>query len=269
MLGVTLSLCLAAGSAGIQLASPGLQSVHLKADDVAFYSDHLAQQLTLRGVPVVTQAEIATLMGLERQRELLGCSDASSSCLAELANALGADGIVTGSIGKFSGRIQINVKIIRMRDARTVALYSAQADTSDEVITLLTAGAEQMAPIIKEAFGIKATSSSAGFHVWPAVLPAAVGIVGVGVGAGLLIAAGGNDTRLRTAGVSAEPLTLQQANAMVAQEKAFQAAGAIAMSVGAAALVTAVIVGIVSNQEPPAVTVAPTLGGLSIAGHFP
>ncbi len=76
MLGLTLSLCLAAGQAGIQLASPGLQSVHLKADDVAFYSDHLAQQLTLRGVPVVTSAEIATLMGLEhRDRRPVGASE--------------------------------------------------------------------------------------------------------------------------------------------------------------------------------------------------
>jgi hypothetical protein len=271
MMGVFVAAVLAAGQTGaIQLASPGLQSVHLKADEVAFYSDHLAQQLTLRGVPVVTQSEIVALLGLERQKQLLGCSDAATSCVAELANALGADGIVTGSIGKFGGQIQINVKIIRLRDARTVALFSSHVATTELVLPELTRGAEQMAPIIREAFGMKAVeaSSSGEFNIWPAILPAAVGVVGVGVGTGLFIAAASNDNRLRTAGVTSYVLTYDQATAMAAQEKTMQLAGIITMSVGAAALVTGVVLAIVTNQDAPSVAVTPTLGGAAIVGSF-
>jgi hypothetical protein len=40
-------------------------------------------------VRVTTQRDVAQIIGLERQKQLLGCSDQDSSCNAELAGALG------------------------------------------------------------------------------------------------------------------------------------------------------------------------------------
>jgi hypothetical protein len=37
------------------------------------------------------------LLGLERQKQMLGCAEDSSNCLAELAGALGARFVLNGS----------------------------------------------------------------------------------------------------------------------------------------------------------------------------
>ena len=47
-------------------------------------SDRFAVFLRKRGATVFSQKDIAAVLSLERQRQLLGCVDASSSCAAEL-----------------------------------------------------------------------------------------------------------------------------------------------------------------------------------------
>ena len=43
---------------------------------------------------VVGASDIATLIGLERQKQLQGCGEDSESCMAELGNALGVEGVL-------------------------------------------------------------------------------------------------------------------------------------------------------------------------------
>ncbi len=265
---LTITCLVAAQAPGVKLASPGLRGLNLPVEEVAFYSDHLAQQLTLAGVPVVTQEEIATLLGLERQRELAGCSDAQTSCLAEIANALGTDGIVSGSVGRLSGKVQINLKVLRMRDARLVAVFSSQVDSSAQVLSELTRAAHEMAPAIAEAFGL--TLRTAGFQPWPAVVPAAVGVVGLALGAGFLVAAGASDHQLRTAGVDGAPdLSLQQARDLVTTEKNQSLIGTVALALGGTALVAGAVVGWATQRSPSGVALVPMPGGLALAGSFP
>ena len=39
-------------------------------------------------IRVMTSGEVAQVIGLERQKQLLGCSETGASCMAELAGAL-------------------------------------------------------------------------------------------------------------------------------------------------------------------------------------
>src|SRR4051812_14698011 len=99
--------------ATVKLASPGLSYVNVDDKLGDFFNEYFAQQLVLQGgIRVTTKNEISSLLGFERQRQLLGCSDQSSSCLAELAGALGVDGIITGSIAKLSSGYAGNIKIV-------------------------------------------------------------------------------------------------------------------------------------------------------------
>src|SRR5689334_3557653 len=100
----------------VKLAAPGLTGLNTSEEEVAFYTEHLASQLTLRGLQVTTAKQISTLLGLEKQRELMGCKDAASSCMAELASALGVEGLVTGSVGKFETSYRINVSVVATSD---------------------------------------------------------------------------------------------------------------------------------------------------------
>src|SRR5262245_17099819 len=109
-------------AAPVKLASPGLTGLGLSRELASFYSAHLAQH----ELKVVTNTEMAQLLGLERQKQLLGCASDASSCMAELANALGVDGIITGSIGKLDEVFQINVKVVGAGNARQLAVFSAK-----------------------------------------------------------------------------------------------------------------------------------------------
>lgn len=78
-------------------------------DDTArLLGDALAGELRRRrGVSVLTQSDVAALLGLEKTRQMLGCSD--SGCMAEIGGALGADRVVHGSLGRVGGSLVVNL----------------------------------------------------------------------------------------------------------------------------------------------------------------
>ena len=87
----------------IRLAAPQLQCAAIDGAKAQFFSDYFAQELAATGLRVTTRAEILAVVGLERQKQLLGCSEDATSCLTELAGALGVEAIVTGSVAKTEG----------------------------------------------------------------------------------------------------------------------------------------------------------------------
>jgi TolB-like protein len=166
------------------LASPGLSSVNVEKSVASFYSDHLAQQLQQQaqgGLQVVTSSEIATLLGFERQRQLMGCSDEVGSCMAELANALGVDGIVTGSVGRFGSTFQVNLKVVASRDGSSLAIFSGSSDEAG-VLALLTQAARSLAREVLSHFGrvlAEPVVAPARRYSW---VPLAAGVAALGVG---------------------------------------------------------------------------------------
>ncbi len=65
-------------------------------------------------VRTVTRREIASLLDLERQRQLLGCSD--EGCIGQIAGALGVAKIVSGQIGRVEHAYILTLQLL---DART------------------------------------------------------------------------------------------------------------------------------------------------------
>ena len=145
-----LTSVLAATPAPVKLASPALTGINMKPEELTFYTDHLAQQLGFHNLRVITSSEIQQLLGFERQKQLLGCAESSSSCQAELANALGVDGLVTGSIGRIGKTLQINLKILRADDGAPLAAYSARVISEELLLDKLTEAAELMAKSVHE-----------------------------------------------------------------------------------------------------------------------
>ena len=82
----------------LKLATGNFTFVGIKDELRVFVPEHLAGRMRGAELSVVTPAEVMTLLGRERQRQLLGCGEAAESCLAELAGALGIDGVLLGEI---------------------------------------------------------------------------------------------------------------------------------------------------------------------------
>jgi hypothetical protein len=104
-------LALTLAAAPMKLMMPVASSVGVGDEKVRFFTTQLAQRLRAQGLEVVTSDEIAVLLGIERQRQLLGCAN-SESCLAEVSNALGTAATVKMAIAKVDDVFQLSVTVL-------------------------------------------------------------------------------------------------------------------------------------------------------------
>lgn len=150
---LSLAVSLGASEEPVKLALPGLTFVKVDREIAGFFSEHLAQKLTFAGLKVTSSADIAAVLGFERQKALLGCSEAAASnCMIELANALGVDGIVSGSIGKFGDTFQVNLKVISASDGSVLCANSSSAKTEAQVLEKLDLAAASFGRQLRSRF---------------------------------------------------------------------------------------------------------------------
>ncbi|MFL5319284.1 MAG: hypothetical protein ACJ790_06470 [Myxococcaceae bacterium] len=260
----------AADQRPLKFASPGLKAVNISEGDASFYSDHFAQQLKLLGLQVVTAQDISTLIGLERQKQLLGCGDNASSCVTELAGALGADGLVAGSLGKFGPVYQINLSILGASNAEPISVYSARVTGEEPLLDEFTKAAKAMAREVYLKAGRPLPDSliekSAGRkYFW---IPIVAGAVAAGAGGyafmdsrdKLKALQDGNEAK-----VGADSATFAQRGNLE------QTVGVALMGAGAAGLVTCIVM-YVAGAPPkitPTVTAGPSGAQVSVLGVFP
>lgn len=100
----------------------------------------VAELRKLQGLEVVAMDEIKAMLDQEAQKQLVGCSD--ESCLAEIAEALGVDGIVIGTLARVGDETVFGLKRIDQRAAKTVGQSSerlAHEDSGSEAEACLAA----------------------------------------------------------------------------------------------------------------------------------
>ncbi len=214
---------------------------------------------------VIGSSDIQALLGLERQKQLLGCTNDESSCLAELSGALGAEYLVTGSLGKVGKQTRLDLTLLQTKGSRVLARDGGPVtddtlpdETSRIVRALLAAlpGAPSAAPVET----VVARPSGEGSR------PLAPKIL-LGAGA-VALAAGG--VLLGTA-ASFKPADYEYTEALLKQQEARtrQTVGFVALGAGAAAAVAGAAWLFLAPRAPQ-VAVVPTSGGVafSLKGHF-
>ena len=73
---------------------------------------------------IITQGEVAAVLGLDRLRQLLGCSD-DQRCLSETAGSLDADRLLSGSLTILERTALVTVRLIDAPKGRTLARATA------------------------------------------------------------------------------------------------------------------------------------------------
>ena len=72
---------------------------------------------------VIGAKEVETLLGVERQRELLGggvgCKDQSGGCLGQLGSVLGARFVMSGTVAKLGTAYQLNLQVLDSEKGQT------------------------------------------------------------------------------------------------------------------------------------------------------
>lgn len=264
---LSLAVALAVSAAPIKLAAPGLLGVRVTKEVAGFYSDHLAQELEAQGLTVMTASQINALLSHEQQKALVGCANEGGSCMAELANALGVDGVVTGSIGQFDGLFQINVKIVASSDGRKLGIYSGTAGDQGEVLSALKTASASLHDQVLQSMGRAPKPSGGGGAraFWWA--PAAGGVVAIGVGVLMLGLTSGNVQALRTASAGTSVATAQGWRDAGYTERTI---GYVLFGVGGAALLAAGALALFGGGSVGATAmVAPDGAGFALAGRLP
>jgi hypothetical protein len=238
-------------AAPTRIAAPGLTSPNLDEKTTRYYSDALVQRLTEAGLEVTSGSQLQQVLGLERQKQLLGCSD-GGACLVELAQALGVDGVMVGSLGRFDDVYQLNVRIVSSKDGTPLAVQTARVKGSEALNDVLVDVARKLAEALRPDLTPRRPVL--------ALIPAVGGLVLGGVATGLLVSGENRRAALRSGNemvVGASPTTFAQSASLELT------AGVITASAGGALVVGAIIWWLVGAPAEATPVVSLGAGGVN------
>ena len=158
-LGAALLLVLGASASGQDAGVPGrlepgkivvltLESNAVAAQLAPGLSQSLAQRFADAHLDVLSQADLATRLGAERQQVLLGCSD--GSCLAELSGALDAPYLVSGRVDRFGEKVVLNATLFDARKNVPILKSHREVDS----VELLPLAVDELADELLGPFGV-------------------------------------------------------------------------------------------------------------------
>ncbi len=129
----------AAGKIRVVVLNVSTTDARLKALAESVSEQILTELGHVRSLDLVGTSDMATMVGLERQKAMMGCGEQSSECMAEISSALGAPWVLTGTLGRAGKATRIDLKLIRARDGRATYRDGRNFNEESETFDLVTA----------------------------------------------------------------------------------------------------------------------------------
>lgn len=217
-------------------------------------------------VTVVGSGEIRALIGFEREKQLVGCSD--GSCLAEVGGALGVDYLVITEGSRLGGTWLVSMSLLDVAKSKALKRVTKRTEQETRLVDTSLGAIQEIARAVPGAeapvaavearpadapLEVKAAAPSGGIS--PALTWTLVGggVAVAGAGAGLL----GYSWSKKDAYDKGQ-LTRAEAG----QANTLATVGVAVASVGGAALLTGVILALLPDAAPaPKASLVPTRGG--------
>jgi TolB-like protein len=209
---------------------------------------------------VSSQKDLSTLLGIERQKQLLGCGEESTNCIMELAEAMGSRFVLSGSLVKLGNTWQLNLQTL---DTHRSAPVGRSTRLANDLETLRA----QLPWALAEATGTPAPRSPS------RVVPTGLMIAG-GVGAltgGVLVLQAFTREQTSVAELKVSGATLRTVQYYADEKRAvdtLRIAAGISAGVGVALFVTGLLIN-PSSDAVVRVSVVPSLSGAALVGVFP
>jgi iron complex outermembrane receptor protein len=131
--------------------------------------DALATEISRLGdLRVITKSDIQSMLALEKQRRLAGCTD--YDCVAEIGGALGMRWMVIGNLGLFGDTLLLNLKLTDVKDARvTGRVVRKIRGQVDDLLYELPEVVEELFEKSAEALGlaVERRVTAAARHIQP------------------------------------------------------------------------------------------------------
>jgi TolB-like protein len=83
------------------------------------------------GFRILTSKDVEAVLGVERQRQLLGCTE-NSSCLTEIGGALGAADVIHGTLGKLGSSYIFNLQLVNAGTGQVTRRFSTRSSSTSE-----------------------------------------------------------------------------------------------------------------------------------------
>lgn len=115
----------AVGGAETTLAQAVTQAVISEAEAKGFFQ-------------VLSSRDLSAMLSVDRQKQLLGCGEDSSSCMTELGGALNARYVLAGNVSRFGDALQLNLQMFDNQKNlvvhRATRLSKSESDLRTQVI---------------------------------------------------------------------------------------------------------------------------------------
>ena len=276
--GLALALALiplatrAESAAPPKLAVPAVRALGDTADQVAGLSALIAAEAARHRLKVLAGADLVSLIGLEREKQLLGGECSDSKCLTELAGALGADLLLSSETSKVGSVWVLSVVLLDVRRNSALRRATLRASRPDELADLAAGAVHEVLqahPFVEGA----APRSSSGRRTFGLALDAAgLLALGGGVAFGVLASNAERDaTALADRARSGEPVSRAEFDARWDAAQSDALIADVLFGVGAVALGAGLYFTFTEGDSSSRLTLSPGPGGatLSFCGALP
>ncbi len=267
-----LSLRSLAAEKAVSVASPGLHGVDITADRAVLFTGIVGQAMSSEYVAVMTPQDLAAVLGFERQKLLMGCAETSTTCMAEIAAAFGADALLRGDLAHLGTVFHANLKLISPHDGHSLAAQEVTAPDEVAFVAALKVAGRDLAIALLTALRRTESLSGLAMHERNERL-ATMGWVPTIAGASALVAGG---VLLGLSSVSYQRLKTEsalddgEAARLASGGSTMQTAGVISLAAGGAVFAAGVVMLVLGHSSPVEVAIAPSAGGgtLVVGGSF-
>ena len=138
-----------------------------------FRESLLVEMRKLQRVSVLGADEVRAMLDFEAQKQLAGCGD-GNSCLAELADALGADAVIVGSVVKLGGETVVTLKRVDQKSAMVAQQTSKRLKAADgeELLAIVGDAIATLFPDVQLRAGeVRGVSDELAVRLHPPPLP--------------------------------------------------------------------------------------------------
>ena len=132
----------------------------LTPEEITTVSDLLQSEAVALGrYRVIARSDLAVLLGIERQKQLLGCSDEANNCMQELLGALDVDRLLVGDVARVEDTLVMNLSLLDVR--RSTSISRGSRSVKGGLVDLL----EELRPLLYEVVNSDAVNVSAPLEV--------------------------------------------------------------------------------------------------------
>jgi hypothetical protein len=151
----------------------------------------LAEVRKLQRCSAISMDEVRTLLDFEAEKQMVGCEE--DSCLAEIAEALGADALIVGGAARVGDQVTVSLKRVALDTAAVTQTFTKQLAhrNGEEVLAIVGPAVEALFPELPLKPGqTRGVDEAIAVYLNPPPLPAWAFWSGVGVSGALAAVTG-------------------------------------------------------------------------------